>query len=297
MDLDAGRFTVRSIANVQFTKSTADVYVPDGTPVADALARTTAMGISAHQDDIEIMAMEGVLGAFGQPDKWFTGVIVTNGAGSARDDMYANYTDEEMQHVRRLEQKKAAYVGEYGAQAFLDFASSEVRDPAATAPVENLKALLLAAQPEVVYTHNLADKHPTHIGVAMKVLAAIRALPVERRPKRLFGCEVWRDLDWMVDTDKHVMRLDAHANIQTALVGVFDSQVVGGKRYDLATMGRRRAHATYHESHAVDESLLLNFAMDLTPLIQDDTLSPLDHVMAHINRFADEVKGNLAKFG
>ena len=281
---------------MQFKIPTASVYVPDGTPVAEALARTTHMGISAHQDDIEIMAMEGVVDSFGRTDKWFTGVIVTNGAGSARDDMYANYTDEEMQKIRRLEQKKAAFVGEYGAQAFLDFPSSAVKDPAATGPIEDLTALLLAAQPEIVYTHNLADKHPTHIGVAMKVLAAIRALPMDKRPKSFLGCEVWRDLDWMIDADKHVMRLDAHENIQVALVSVFDSQVVGGKRYDLATMGRRRAHATYHESHAVDASHLLNFAMDLTPLIKDDTLSPMDHVMAHVNRFAGEVKTNLAKF-
>ncbi|HEY3411998.1 MAG TPA: PIG-L family deacetylase [Armatimonadota bacterium] len=281
---------------MQFKIPTAGVYVPDEKPEAEALSRTTHMGISAHQDDIEIMAMEGVINCFGLADKWFAGVIVTNGAGSARDDMYANYTDAEMQKIRRLEQKKAAFVGEYGAQVFLDFPSSAVKDPAATGPVEDLAALLLAARPEIVYTHNLADKHPTHIGTAMKVLAAIRSLPRDKRPKTLLGCEVWRDLDWMIDADKHVMRLDAHENIQTALVSVFDSQVVGGKRYDLATMGRRRAHATYHESHAVDASHLLNFAMDLTPLIEDDTLSPMDHVLAHIERFTGEVKANLAKF-
>lgn len=281
---------------MQFQIPTADIYVPDGTSVGEALSRTTHMGISAHQDDIEIMAVEGVIDCFGKSDKWFTGVIVTNGAGSARDDMYADYTDEEMQKVRRLEQKKAAFVGEYGAQAFLDFPSSAVKDPAATGPIDDLKALLLAARPEVVYTHNLADKHPTHIGVAMKVLAAIRALPMDKRPRTFLGCEVWRDLDWMIDSDKHVMRLDEHENIQAALVSVFDSQVVGGKRYDLATMGRRRAHATYHESHAVDASHLLNFAMDLTPLIKDDTLNPMDHVMAHVDRFAGEVKANLARF-
>jgi LmbE family N-acetylglucosaminyl deacetylase len=281
---------------MKFTKSTAELYVPDGTESAAALARTTYLGISAHQDDIEIMAMEGVVNAFGQPDKWFAGVIVTNGAGSARDDIYAKYTDEEMMKVRRLEQKKAAFVGEYGTQTFLDFSSSEVKDPANTAPVENLKQVLLAAQPEIVYTHNLADKHPTHIGTAMKVLRAIRELPADKRPSKFYGCEVWRDLDWMVDADKHVMKLDGHENIQTALLSVFDSQVVGGKRYDLATIGRRRAHATYHESHAVDACHLLNFAMDLTPLIQDVNLSPVDYVGAHMDRFVQDVKGNLAKF-
>lgn len=281
---------------MQFHKPTAGIYVPDETPVDAAIARTTAMGIAAHQDDIEIMAMEGVLNAFGRADKWFAGVIVTNGAGSARDDLYANYTDTEMQAVRRLEQKKAAFVGEYGAQAFLDFESKEVKDPSNREPIEDIKAIISAARPEIIYTHNLADKHPTHIGVALKTLTAIRELPFELRPTRLLGCEVWRDLDWMVDSDKAVMRLDKHENIQAALVSVFDSQVVGGKRYDLATLGRRRAHATYHESHAVDLSHFINFAMDLTPLVVDVNLNVIDFVAAHMDRFVQDVKGNLAKF-
>jgi hypothetical protein len=76
----------------------------------------------------------------------------------------------------------------------------------------------------------------------------------------------------------------------------FDSQIIGGKRYDLASMGRRRAHATYHQSHAVDTCGMLNFGMDLTPLIQDDTLDLLNYVREHIERFAAEVSGNISKF-
>jgi hypothetical protein len=123
--------------------------------------------------------------------------------------------------------------------------------------------------PRFVYTHNLADKHDTHVGVALKVIAAIRCLPEPDRPQKLFGCEVWRDLDWMVDSDKVPTDLTTHENLQAALLGVFDSQIAGGKRYDLASMGRRRAHATYYESHGVDISLGLSYAMDLTPLILD----------------------------
>ena len=56
-------------------------------------------------------------------------------------------------------------------------------------------------------------------------------------------------------------------------MGVFDSQVTGGKRYDLATAGRRLAHATYYASHGTDEESALNFAMDLTPLVEDPSLT------------------------
>ena len=73
----------------------------------------------------------------------------------------------------------------------------------------------------------------------------------------------------MVDSDKVPFDLTAHESLQAALLGVFDSQIAGGKRYDLASMGRRRANATYFESHGVDVTQGLSYAMDLTPLIRD----------------------------
>ncbi len=143
--------------------------------------------------------------------------------------------------------------------------------------------------------HNLADKHPTHIATALRTIKAIRSLPKDKRPKKVYGCEVWRDLDWMIDDDKKPMVLDSHENIATSLVGLFDSQVIGGKRYDLATIGRRRAHATYFESHKADNHTMINFGMNLTPLIEDDSLDITEYVLGFIKRFSDEVEGNLKK--
>jgi hypothetical protein len=80
-----------------------------------------------------------------------------------------------------------------------------------------------------------------------------------------------------------------------ALISVFDSQVTGGKRYDLATMGRRRAHATYHASHNTDVTTGLNFGMDLTSLIRNDFLDPLDYVQSLIQHFAGDVAERLNK--
>jgi len=280
---------------MKLTRPDAEIWAPDGETAERALARTTHMGVSAHPDDTEIMAMEGILAGFGNSERWFTAVIVTNGAGSPRDGLYAAFTDEQMQVVRRLEQKKAAMIGEYAAAVFLNHSSGAVKDPRNPDPVEDLKTVFSVARPEIVYTHNLADKHDTHVAVALRTIAALRALPREQRPRKLYGCEVWRDLDWLVDQDKVVFRLDAHDNIATALVSVFDSQVAGGKRYDLATMGRRRAHATYLESHAVDVAQYVSFAMDLTPLITDDTLDPHDYVQGFIRRFAEDVSARLKK--
>jgi LmbE family N-acetylglucosaminyl deacetylase len=280
---------------MKLIKETAEIFVPDGIAVDAALARTTHMGISAHQDDLEIMAFHGVLDCFQLKDKWFTGVIVTNGAGSPRDDLYASFSDEEMMVVRRKEQKKAAIVGEYSAQVLMQYSSSEVKDGANKDVVTDLKNLFEAAQPSVVYTHNLGDKHDTHVASLLRVVAAIRELPAEIRPKKLLGCEVWRDLDWMTDEDKVGLDVAAHENLAMALLGVFDSQICGGKRYDLATQGRRRAHATYFASHGTDATSLLNFAMDMTPLVNDLSIDPADFVNGLIGRFQDEVSSRLKK--
>jgi len=274
---------------------TAEIYVPDGAPGEAALARTTHMAIGAHQDDLEIMAFHGILACFGKPDKHFTGVTATNGAGSPRDDLYAHYTDEEMQRVRRVEQKKAAFLGEYSAHVFLDYTSGAVKEGASTHVIEDLKRIIGAAQPQVIYTHNLADKHDTHVSVALRVIRALRELPAAARPQHLYGCEVWRNLDWLNDKDKVVFDVSAHENLATSLVGIFDSQICGGKRYDLATMGRRRANASYLESHATDVATSVIFGIDLTPLVKDVSLDVKDYIGGFINRFAEEVSNRLAK--
>jgi LmbE family N-acetylglucosaminyl deacetylase len=281
---------------MKLTKESAEIYVPDSVAIDEALGRTTHMGVSAHQDDLEIMAYDGILQCFGRADRWFLGVVVTNGAGSPRDGLYVRYTDEQMRAVRRVEQRKAAFVGEFGVAVFLDHPSSDVKDPARPGPRDDIRQLIAAARPEVVYTHNLADKHDTHVSVALRTIAAIRGLPAAARPKALYGCEVWRGLDWMVDEDKVVFNVDRHENIAMSLVGVFDSQIVGGKRYDLATMGRRRANATYHESHAVDASQMMIFAMNLTPLIENDSLDVGEYVQAHIHRLAEDVDRRVRKY-
>ena len=282
---------------MKFNIDSAEVYVPDSIPVEAALKRVTHMGIGAHQDDLEIMAAAGILECFQSNEKWFCGVVVTNGSGSPRDGLYQDFTDDEMREVRRFEQKKAAFLGEYAAQLLLDYPSAAVKSPDHHAVVEDLVRLLDAARPQVIYTHNLADKHDTHVAVALRVIEAIRTLPDPARPEKLFGCEVWRDLDWLVDRDKVPFDLSSHENLQASLLGVFDSQISGGKRYDLATMGRRKANATYFESHGTDVVTGLSYAMDLTPLIKDPGLDLTEYLHGYLNRFWEEVTDRFDRLG
>jgi LmbE family N-acetylglucosaminyl deacetylase len=251
------------------------------------------LAVGAHQDDLELMAAHGVVECFQSSARWFTGVVVTNGGGSARDFEYKGYSDEQMMAVRQLEQRKAAFVGEYSAVLQLRHPSSVVKDAPASAVVADLVSVLRETRPEVVYTHNLADKHDTHVAVALRVVAACQKLAPEARPARIIGCEVWRDLDWLCDADKLVMPVDRHENLHAALLGVFDSQIAGGKRYDLATAGRRRAHATYFDSHGTDEHSALSWGMDLTPLLNG--AEPSELVKSYISRFEAEVAARLQR--
>lgn len=278
-----------------FIHSLASLFVPDQTNPTAALKRTTHMAIAAHQDDLEIMSYHGIAACYKQPDKAYFGVVVTDGGGSARSGSFAKYTDEEMKEVRSIEQKKAAVLGDFGALAELRYSSRDTKDPANETLVQELTNLIAAANPEILYTHNLADKHDTHIGVATKVVKAIRRLPKAQRPKVVFGCEVWRDLDWLDDAKKVVLDVSAHPDLAKSLVEVFESQIAGGKRYDQATMGRRLANATYYQSHAVDQASAITFAMDLTPLIQDDSLSIEAYVLSFINDFASDVSARIRK--
>lgn len=280
---------------MKFHHNTAEIFVPDNLPQVQALTRTTHLCFAAHQDDIEIMAAQPILECFQQKDKWFTGVVVTDGCGSPRDGLYKEYTDEEMRLVRFKEQRKAAVVGEFAVQIMLDFPSKVIKDTSQREPVDDLLAILRATKPKFVYTHNLADKHDTHVAVALRVIEALRKLDQAERPERIVGCEVWRALDWMVNSDKLMMDLSSHENLQYALLGVFDSQIAGGKRYDLASMGRRRANATYWESHGVDEKIAVNYGMDMTPLMLDANLHPAEFVRQFVQRFAEDVQDRVKR--
>jgi len=275
--------------------STAEVFIPDKKPEMEALRRITHLGIGAHQDDLEFMAFHGILECFSREDKWFGGVTCTNGAGSSRTGAYEKFTDAQMMAVRRTEQNNAAVVGQFGAMIQLDYPSSAIKSATDPSLKNDLKEILSAAKPEVVYTHNPADKHDTHIGVVVAALQAMRELPRESLPKKVIGCEVWRNLDWLPDNEKVLMDVSGRNNLAAALNGVFDSQIAGGKRYDLATLGRRAANATYFESHTTDKTTQLIFGMDLTPIVVDETKDIADYVCGFIDRLNADVRQKLAR--
>jgi LmbE family N-acetylglucosaminyl deacetylase len=280
----------------------ADIFVPDTGPSAGlapaaALARTTHLCVIAHQDDIEINAYPAVAECYGRADRFFTGVVMTNGAGSARTGQYAAVTDADMPRIRREEQRTAATLGKYNLQLQLSHPSADVKSPGNAGVAADLAAIFGGCRPSVVYLHQPADKHDTHVACLLRCLEALRALPRDRRPTRVLGVEGWRDLDWLADDQKVPLDASPHPELAAKLVAVFASQIAGGKRYDLAALGRRVANATFFASHATDQTNALSFAMDLTPLVHDETLSVADFTAAQVEKLRADVVGRIKKFG
>jgi LmbE family N-acetylglucosaminyl deacetylase len=274
-----------------FARPGSAILVPDGTSAQPALARTTHLGIGAHADDLEILAIHGILACFRQPERWFCGAIVTDGVGApqgatplARDALRAE---------RRREQERAATLGEYGAQVFLDYPSGDVKRPGETGVVGDLVTLLAATRPAVVYTHALTDAHDTHVAVALRVIAACRALPAADRPERVLGCEVWRDLDWLTGDDRVDLFVDEQPELQLALLRVFESQLAS-KAYDRAALGRRAAHAVFSESHQGDRHAAAVRAMDLTGLCTGSG-DPAAFVRALTERLAEDATARITR--
>jgi LmbE family N-acetylglucosaminyl deacetylase len=273
----------------------ARIVAPDGVAGPEAIRRTTHLGIGAHQDDLEFMAFHGILACYDRTDRWFGGVTITDGRGSSRAGQFKEWTDDQIAAERIREQEAAAVIGQYSFIAQLGFGSAAVRDAQQTAVRDDLRRILEASHPEVVYLHNLADKHDTHVGCALRCIEAIRQMPKADRPEQVYGCEVWRDLDWLVDSEKTPMPISARPELARALNEVFATQIAGGKRYDLAVLGRRTANATFSNAHSTDQESAMQWAMDLTPLVQDDSLDPVAYTVGFIDRLKADVTARLRK--
>ena len=267
----------------------SEIYIPDGMPLEPAIARTTHLAIGAHQDDLEIMAVDGILQCFNEAEKWFAGVIVTDGRSAPRSESTAKVSDEAMMKIRNDEQKCSAAIGNFGSLVLLGYPSSAVKEVDNKTVVKDLIRLINLAKPKIVYTHNPTDKHSTHIAVLLRTIEALRQIKPENQPLKIFGCEAWRDLDWLPDRLKVLFDCSEKIKLQKNLLKVFDSQIRGGKRYDLAAMGRRVAHATFYQSHHTDKTSHLSFGMDLTPLITNPHLSIEMFTKKIIQRFETEV--------
>lgn len=245
--------------------------------------------ICAHQDDCEIMAIDGILKGYYSRKYSFALVETTDGGGSARTGKFKDYTDEEMKAVRIKEQQAAAEIGKYHSLYMLNRTSKEVKDRNNQDIIEDYVRIIKELKPQVIYTHSILDKHPTHIGVVLKVIEAVRRLPKNEQPKLFYGCEVWRGLDWISDDKKIGFDVSRNEKLQKKLLDVFESQIAGGKAYTKASIGRRYQNATYYQSHSVDSYKMISYAIDMKPLLDNPKLSVKEFALSFVDDLRNEI--------
>ena len=245
-----------------------DVYIPDSEEVCKALKRITHLAIGAHQDDIEMMAADGITACFHQEQSWFGGITLTDGAGSCRGDIYIPYSEAKMCSIRRKEQEMVAMVGGYSAQIFMNCKSQEIKTPGQGDIVAKLMKIISYVKPEVIYCHSFLDRHLTHAAAAVRVMEAVQRLPAAVRPNRLYGCEVWGSLEWLPEKYRVDLPVDRHTNIIAALNQLYDSQLSFGKNFYQAAKGRRIANAVFDMNGDREQ---LAYAINLSTLINGDS--------------------------
>ncbi|PWU06305.1 MAG: PIG-L family deacetylase [Verrucomicrobia bacterium] len=280
---------------MNFPRSNVDCFVPDGKSVVDALSRCTHLCIAAHQDDVEILAYPGISHCYDCKDAWFVGVVITDGSGSIREAQHQKLSAEEYSALRRSEQRKAAEVGRYGAMIQLGCSSESVKKHSETL-CDDLLEILFLTQPHTLYLHSPADRHETHVAVFLHCLKALRRLAIRNIPKMIYGCEVWGSLDWLPRQRRIALNAGDRLALAAQLLTVFSTQIAGGKRYDIGTMGRRQANATFSDPYAPDPSAGIIWALDLLPLVQNHGLSVEAFVQELVDEFSAEVKKRIRRF-
>lgn len=278
------------------SESRFSFFVPDAVPRDVALARTTHLAIGAHPDDLELIGIQGIFACHENERQWFSGIVVTDGGGSARNGKFARLSNDEMVSVRHQEQIEAAQLGQFSVVVQLGLQSANLINGFDEALIDQIATLLLEARPDIVYLHNPGDRHATHVAVCVHAIEALRRLDTSCLPKSVYGIEVWRSLDWVSDAMRISLDVSGSAQLQQRLLAAHRSQVEGGKRYDLAVQGRYVANATFNVEREVDSYLESQTALDLLPLIRDPGLSVQVYTEALVKGLSAEIVANLAQF-
>ncbi len=253
--------------------------------IEQALQSGTVLGVGAHPDDLEIMAAHGILRCHASSTENFVGVTCTSGSGSPRTGDYANYSDDDMVALRREEQRQAALLGDYAAMLQLGFPSAAIKTSLNPEFLTVLKQVIEETRPQAIYTHNLFDKHKSHVSVACHMIEAVRQLSFQ--PKMFVGCEVWRGLDWIGDHNKICLSIE-NTKLVDQLISQHRSQTAGGKNYAEATLGRMLANATFYDSSSVDTSSHQWYAVDYLPFLTNTDLSTSDYISQAIDQYRQD---------
>ncbi len=255
-------------------------------------ATTNLLAIASHHDDIELMAMDGVLKAYGSKKYAFYACVVGDASNCNKIGKYADCSDKELMETRNQEQARASQIGEYEDLILLKKSQSDIEDLDNTTIVKELQKIILDINPDVVYTHNIFDRNLSHVRLALKVIEAILALPEESRPRLLYGCEIFRSLDWLPERYRVNFDISDNKEIQSRLIGVYDTMAEHSQNFAKAVVGRKLSNATFLGDKMGEEDKMLWFGLNLTPVISKGI--PLkDYVIKILNDYNKEMLDNI----
>lgn len=274
----------------------AFVCVPDSSSVENALSRTTHLAMGAHPDDLELIGIHGIAACFDRNDKWFTGVVMTSGAGSARGGTYSSVSDTRIVEIRKREQIAAAHLGQFSTVIQLGHLSSTLLGGFNETLIRALCDILIKSQPETLYLHNPVDRHATHVAVCLHAIEALRRMDKNRLPREIYGVEVWRSLDWVSSDKRIILDISDVDDLQQRLLGAYKSQIEGGKRYDIAIRARNVANATFDSEREVDSIQRGSYVLDLKPLVCEKELTVTGYVANLLDSMKSEIQSNLLNF-
>jgi LmbE family N-acetylglucosaminyl deacetylase len=262
-------------------KINAQIWLPKKRALDKLPQKITHMAIGAHCDDLEIIGLDGIVKHFKKRGNNFFGVIVSNSQGGPIHPKFKHYSPSKIEKIREEEQIKAAQIGKYKGVAFLRYPSVKIKDPKSSPEIEEkIRELAEYLNPQIIYTHSLFDKHPTHIAVSLRTIEALRNSAV--KPEKLYGVSVWGSLNWLSQDKQVVFNLSSYEKLILKLLRVFKSQRFGPHKHDQALLSKMRADAIYLKTHEFTKHTSLIKAVDLSPLIHKN-LSLDDYLKSYIS--------------
>ncbi|MCI5073059.1 PIG-L family deacetylase [bacterium] len=251
------------------------------------------LAIGAHPDDVEIFAYNAIEACYQSKEKNFAAIICTNGSGAPKYGEYKNKSKDEIIQIRKMEQQKAAQLGQYSGLIHFNHESEVVKNKSDIL-LNDLKLLLDYFKPNYIFTHNPFDAHATHRYTLLACLKALKAIDHQAWLKGFFACEVWGSLDWLPSQFKYVLGENNSEELQKQLLNCFYSQNVGSqKRYDLGTVGRKQGNATFFESDQGNRYTHQSYAIDLLPVLNDSQHSLVEYCQQIVLAFQASVDKNL----
>ena len=172
-----------------------------------------------------------------------------------------------MRIVRFKEQKKAAVVGEYGAQVLLDYKSTVVKDPQDKRPCKDLLSILHSDEAQVRLHPQPGGQTRYPRGDTLRVVEAIRCHAPRIDHKNCMGAksgEAW--IGWWM-SEKYPSTSASMRTYKQHYLGVFDSQICGGNATTSPPWVAERPTPPILNPMDWIRPKGLSFGMDLTPLI------------------------------